>query len=60
MVFKKLGTGGMASKVRAAKYVTNAGIPVIIANGRTDKILTKIINGEDVGTFFVPKRGCYA
>jgi glutamate 5-kinase len=50
-----LGTGGMASKIAAAKKATLKGIPVIIANGRKKNIIRKIANGEDTGTLFLPQ-----
>ncbi|MBU2620998.1 MAG: glutamate 5-kinase [Proteobacteria bacterium] len=49
-----LGTGGMLTKIRAAKKVTAAGIPMIIAKGEKPGILTRLFEGEDHGTFFVP------
>ena len=51
-----LGTGGMLSKVRAAAKVTNAGIPMVISNGRETDILKTIMSGEKIGTFFVPAK----
>lgn len=51
-----LGIGGMKTKIHAAKEATEAGATVIIANGRKDNIILKIINGEDVGTIFYPKK----
>lgn len=51
-----LGTGGMLSKIRAAKKVTAAGISMIIANGCRDDILDVIFKGETEGTFFAPRR----
>ncbi|MFO8083386.1 MAG: glutamate 5-kinase [Desulfobacterales bacterium] len=51
-----LGTGGMLSKVQAARKVTAAGIPMVIANGETPDILLRLFNGESLGTFFVPKK----
>ncbi len=48
------GTGGMVTKIEAAKLATTSGIAVVIADGNTPDILTKISNGEDVGTFFSP------
>jgi glutamate 5-kinase len=51
-----LGTGGMLSKIRAARKVTAAGIPMIIANGRRDDILDALFSDEAVGTFFAPRR----
>jgi glutamate 5-kinase len=50
-----LGTGGMLSKLNAAKKVTGAGIPMVIANGGTPDILTTLFSGKAVGTFFAPK-----
>jgi glutamate 5-kinase len=49
------GTGGMLSKVQAAKKLTSAGIPMIIANGHAPNILMKLLDGENHGTFFVPR-----
>ncbi len=51
-----LGTGGMLSKIRAARKVTAAGIPMIIANGRREDVLPAIFAGEAAGTFFAPRR----
>ena len=48
------GTGGMVSKVLAAKKVTAAGVPMIIGNGRNRYILKQIFDGEEVGTLFLP------
>jgi glutamate 5-kinase len=50
-----LGTGGMASKVKAAHKVALAGVPTIIANGRRAGILTSIFRGEETGTLFMPQ-----
>jgi glutamate 5-kinase len=49
-----LGTGGMRSKLRAARLVTAAGESVIIANGSRFDILDRILAGEPVGTLFLP------
>jgi glutamate 5-kinase len=51
------GTGGMRSKLRAARLATAAGESVIIANGNTPDILDAIFSGEDVGTLFLPHGG---
>jgi len=48
------GVGGMQSKLDAARTATKAGEAVIIANGRKDNVLVRIMNGEDIGTFFSP------
>jgi len=47
-----LGVGGMKTKIEAAKMAVENGVSVIIANGKSEKIILKIINGEDVGTLF--------
>lgn len=49
-----LGTGGMRSKLRAARIATAAGESVIMANGSTPGILDAIFAGEPVGTLFLP------
>ncbi|MFH1548326.1 MAG: glutamate 5-kinase, partial [Candidatus Omnitrophota bacterium] len=46
------GAGGMETKIKAAKMLTQSGIPVVIANGREKQILNKIISGKEIGTFF--------
>ncbi|WP_027338583.1 glutamate 5-kinase [Halonatronum saccharophilum] len=51
-----LGTGGMLTKIEAAKIATKAGIPLIIANGSEDRVLTSILSGEEDGTLFLPKK----
>jgi glutamate 5-kinase len=50
----ELGTGGMRSKLRAARLATAAGESVIMANGSIDGILDHILAGEPVGTLFLP------
>jgi glutamate 5-kinase len=50
-----LGTGGMLSKIRAARKVTAAGVPMIIAKGDKPDILIRLLAGENHGTYFVPR-----
>ncbi len=50
-----LGTGGMRSKIKAARKITAAGIPMIIANGKKANVLADIFDGRPTGTFFKPK-----
>ncbi len=50
-----LGTGGMLSKIKAAKKVTAAGLPMIITKGDKPDVLLKLFAGEQHGTYFVPK-----
>ena len=51
-----LGTGGMATKVKAAKIANNAGCDMIIANGGNPTLLYDIIEGKNAGTRFYSKR----
>ena len=51
-----LGTGGMLSKINAARKVTASGIPMVIANGGKPDILLKLFSGKEIGTFFVSKK----
>ncbi|QTA79859.1 Glutamate 5-kinase [Desulfonema limicola] len=51
-----LGTGGMLTKIKAARKVNTAGIPMIIAKGSKKDILLRLFAGEEHGTFFVPKK----
>lgn len=46
----------MQTKLEAVSVVVKAGEAVIIANGRTDKVLKRIVQGEDMGTLFLPKK----
>ena len=48
------GTGGMITKIEAAKIGMRSGIPVVIASGRDTAALGSAVNGEDAGTLFVP------
>ena len=48
-----LSKGGMASKIKAARIATEAGGHCIIASGRDDRVLDRIIAAETVGTLFV-------
>lgn len=49
------GTGGFATKVKAAMIATNAGIPVIVMNGEKPTSIYKALQGESVGTYFSAK-----
>ncbi len=46
------GTGGMETKLRAAKIATDAGCDMIIANGQSPELLYDIVEGKSVGTRF--------
>jgi glutamate 5-kinase len=49
------GTGGMRSKLEAARLVTHAGGSVVIASGRNPEPLTRILAGQPVGTLFLAR-----
>ena len=53
----KLGTGGMQTKIHAAKIATAAGVTMVIANGQDPALLYDIVEGRPVGTRFVAKGG---
>jgi glutamate 5-kinase len=48
------GSGGMSTKVLAAKRAAHMGVPTVIADGRVHGVLTNILEGEPVGTLFLP------
>jgi glutamate 5-kinase len=50
----KSGTGGMATKIEAAKLATASGVTVIIADGREPDAILRLASGEAVGTIFSP------
>jgi glutamate 5-kinase len=47
--------GGMKSKIEAAKIVVRSGVPLVIASGRNQTVLSQILAGEDQGTLFLAK-----
>lgn len=49
-----VGTGGMVSKLNAARAAGIANIPLLVANGKRENILLDAAAGEDVGTIFMP------
>jgi len=52
----ELSTGGMASKLRAADMVAQAGTAAVIANGRMPRIVARVCAGDEVGTLIQPAR----
>ena len=50
------GTGGMASKLRAARVLSASGIPVVIASGLSRRSILDILGGRDTGTLILPRR----
>jgi glutamate 5-kinase len=51
-----VGTGGMVTKLTAAKRATVEGINVILANGKDPAILRDLINGKELGTLFLSQK----
>ena len=49
-----LGTGGMVTKIEAAKLATASGVDVIIANGLEPDVIPRVVGGEHIGTHFPP------
>jgi len=54
----RAGTGGMRSKIEAAKIATTGGIPLVIAHGRKENVLRRLNQGEQIGTLFLPREHC--
>jgi glutamate 5-kinase len=52
-----LGTGGMSSKLKAARLVTASGESVVMANGSIDNVLDRLFAAEPLGTLFLPHGG---
>lgn len=53
----KVGTGGMITKIRAAKVCNDFGCDMAIVNGNQPNVLIDLIEGQDVGTYFDGKPG---
>lgn len=49
------GTGGMVTKLRAAKIARSSGVAMLIADGRIRNVIKRLLAGERLGTFFLPK-----
>ena len=49
-----LGTGGMATKIEAARLATTSGVTVVIADGREPDVIVRVASGEALGTCFLP------
>jgi glutamate 5-kinase len=51
--------GGMKTKIEAAKIAAKSNCAMIIANAREPSVLTKILEGAEIGTFFGPREAGY-
>src|SRR5690606_1844005 len=49
------GTGGMRTKIEAARVATQSGIELVIASGREKNIITRVAGGEEIGTRFLTR-----
>jgi glutamate 5-kinase len=49
-----LGTGGMVSKVQAARIAGRSGVPTVVAEGRRPDVVRAVLGGADLGTLFLP------
>jgi glutamate 5-kinase len=52
----KHATGGMKTKLRAAKIVFNTGCRMVLAHGREENVIRKVISGAEIGTLFLPHK----
>ncbi len=50
----QLGSGGMMTKLEAMRMVTDAGAAAVIANGQVREVILRLLDGERLGTIFVP------
>jgi len=53
---RQTSTGGMITKFEAAKIATNAGILMVIGNGRDVNLVQNIVDAKQIGTWFIPKK----
>lgn len=51
-----MGTGGMITKIEAAKIATDAGVLTVIASSAIPDVIIEICNGKKIGTSFLPKK----
>ncbi len=49
-------TGGMKTKIEAARIAAHAGCRIVLAHGREKDVITRIMAGEPLGTIFMPRR----
>jgi glutamate 5-kinase len=52
----EVGTGGMASKLKAAEHAQKNGCPVVIVGGEDPENIKRFLMGDSVGTYFEPKK----
>lgn len=52
----KHATGGMKTKIEAARIASNAGCRIVLADGRLNNVISRILAGSVIGTLFMPRR----
>ena len=50
----EMGTGGMVTKIEAARLATASGVSMVIADGRLPDVIIRLAGGEAIGTHFLP------
>lgn len=51
-----VGTGGMITKLQAAKIASSTGVDMVIANSKDIKVIHRILSGQNIGTLFLSHR----
>jgi glutamate 5-kinase len=52
---EQISVGGMGTKLQAAQKAVTSGIPMVIAGGEEPQVIRRILRGEPVGTYFLPR-----
>jgi glutamate 5-kinase len=52
----QFSTGGMKTKIKAAQIASDAGCRMVLTNGRIPDVIQSIVEGQTIGTIFLPKR----
>jgi glutamate 5-kinase len=52
----RFGTGGMKTKLEAARIASDAGCTMVLVDGRGKDVIGRVVAGEEVGTIFMPRR----
>jgi len=53
---EKLGTGGMTTKIQAARFATGVGCTTVIASAKEPDVLLQVVSGKKIGTLFTAKK----
>lgn len=51
----RFSSGGMLTKLRAARICMASGVPMVIANSEIEDVIRRVVRGEELGTLFVPR-----